>query len=88
MVGDGHVTSSDGFIDCTQSGANVAGLCNHDYPPGTSLTLTALPADGWSLESWSADCLGGKVLLDAARACGATFVRSAGRVRPMCRPLL
>jgi len=44
VTGSGTVTSSDGNINCSTS-------CSHNYPSGTSITLTATPVSGWSLAS-------------------------------------
>jgi hypothetical protein len=63
VVGNGHVTSSDGNIDCTQAGEST---CSHVYtdrtfcPPGggqcitvsDSVTLDESPADGFTFSSW------------------------------------
>jgi hypothetical protein len=63
VVGNGHVTSSDGNIDCTQAGEST---CSHTYtdqrycPPGgggcitvsDSVTLDESPAGGFTFDSW------------------------------------
>jgi uncharacterized repeat protein (TIGR03803 family) len=44
--GSGTVISGDGYINC-----GIA--CFHDYPSGTTLALTAMPAVGSTVGSWS-----------------------------------
>ncbi len=44
-VGNGTVTSSDGFINCGTS-------CSHIYITGTYVRLTATPAQGWAFVNW------------------------------------
>ncbi len=50
-AGNGMVTSADGYIICP-------GICSHDYPDNTPVTLTALPDEGWTLSGWSGACSG------------------------------
>ena len=51
VTGQGTVTSSSGGISCP------AGQCSATIPTGTSVTLTATPAAGWSFAGWTGDCV-------------------------------
>jgi YVTN family beta-propeller protein len=46
-TGGGSVTSADGFINCPASS------CSHTYTAGTAVTLTAIPASGYTFSSWT-----------------------------------
>ncbi|MGA2902289.1 MAG: protease pro-enzyme activation domain-containing protein [Candidatus Korobacteraceae bacterium] len=50
-VGNGAVTSTDGFINCP-------GTCSHIYQSLELVTLDAAPAQGWSLSGWTGACSG------------------------------
>jgi hypothetical protein len=49
--GEGTVTSSPGGIDCGSS-------CSASFDTGSSVTLTATPAAGWSFGGWGGACSG------------------------------
>ncbi len=49
--GSGTVTSAPGGITCTST-------CSASFVEGTSVTLTAVPDEGWYFDSWSGDCSG------------------------------
>ena len=51
VVGNGTVTSTDGFINCP-------GTCTHTYEPGTPVTLNAAAASGWVFAGWTGACTG------------------------------
>ena len=53
-VGQGTVTSTDGVINCT----NGSGTCSAPYATGSSVTLNATPASGWTFSGWSGSCSG------------------------------
>ncbi len=69
-VGSGVVRSSPAGVDC-------GATCQASYVRGTSVTLAATPAAGWSFGGWSGACSGTgpcSVTVDQARAVTATFV--------------
>jgi hypothetical protein len=71
-VGQGTVTSTDGKINCT----NGSGTCGAVYASGSSVTMNASPASGWTLSGWSGECSGGnpcKVIMNASYSPTATF---------------
>ena len=51
VVGNGTVTSTDGFISCP-------GTCSYTYISLTQVTLNATPASGWSFSGWTGACMG------------------------------
>ncbi len=50
-TGEGTVTSSPGGIDCGSS-------CSASFDTGSSVTLSATPAAGWSFGGWGGACSG------------------------------
>ena len=52
--GEGTVTSTPGGISIG-SGSSAD---SHEFEEDTNVTLTATPAEGWRVESWSGDCSG------------------------------
>ena len=78
LDGSGRVVSEPAGIDCTQDAVTgaLSGQCAAIFPRDAIITLTAVPADGWTFVSWSgedADCADGIVTMDAAKRCIATF---------------
>ena len=70
--GSGTVTSTDGDISCGSS-------CNHSYTSGTSVTLNASAASGWTFSGWSGACSGTgscAITMTQAQSATATFVAS------------
>jgi hypothetical protein len=70
--GSGTVTSSDGGIICGST-------CSHTYVGGTTVTLAASAASGWSFSSWSGNCSGGTVVqvtMTSNQSCTANFVQT------------
>jgi uncharacterized repeat protein (TIGR02543 family) len=53
-MGQGTVTGADGVINCV----NGSGTCSALYPSGSSVTLTATAASGWTFSGWSGGCSG------------------------------
>jgi hypothetical protein len=52
-VGNGVVSSAPGSISCTISNATTTGVCSDNFALGTSIRLTATPASGYVLSSWT-----------------------------------
>ena len=67
-TGSGTVTSNPAGIDCGSD-------CEADFEAGSTVTLTATPAQGSVFSGWSghADCSDGVVTMDANKTCIATF---------------
>jgi hypothetical protein len=64
----------------TGSGSITRNPDQATYPSGTSVTLTAVPAAGWSFKSWSGDASGSTnpviVLMDAGKTVNALFTQN------------
>ena len=72
-TGSGTVTSSPAGINC-------GATCNADFASGTSVTLTATPASGWSFTSWGGACSGTGaciVTMNSAQNVSATFTQQS-----------
>jgi hypothetical protein len=70
IQGGGSVTSTPGGIDCP-------GTCSAEFPAGTDVTLTAIPASGFAFDSWAGDCSGDDactISMDGPRAVSANFI--------------
>ena len=54
-----NVTGS-GTVGRSPPGINCVGpaTCSYDFAPGTSVTLTATPAEGWFFAGWAGECTG------------------------------
>lgn len=69
IAGAGTVTSDPAGIQCSQT-------CTAQIPAGTSLTLTATPAEGNELKGFSGECSGRdacRIVADQPRSVGASF---------------
>jgi hypothetical protein len=80
LEGSGTVTSSPAGITCTQDvdAGTITGTCAENFANGSTVALTATPAEGWSFAGWSSedrDCEDGTVTMDQLTRCTATFVR-------------
>ena len=67
----GSITSTDGKIDCGNT-------CSAFYPPGTVVTLNAVPTSGFVLQAWGGACSGVStgactVTMSQAQSVTATF---------------
>ena len=73
-TGQGSVTSSDGNINCP-------GTCTHTYLSNTVVSLTANPAQGWSLNTWGGACTGSNptcnVTMTGNESVSATFTQNS-----------
>ena len=70
--GAGSITSIPAGIDCGI-------VCSASFAAGTSVTLSATPAEGYRFSGWSGACSGMGpcvVAMDSARSASATFVNS------------
>ncbi len=68
-AGDGSITSADGLINCGTT-------CRQRYDAGTSVTLTATPAENSSFAGWSGACSGTgacTVAMDKTKSVKAAF---------------
>jgi hypothetical protein len=71
-TGSGTVSTSDGGIVC-------GGICSQAYVSGTTVTLAATAASGWSFSSWSGSCSGGPVVqlaMTGNMSCTANFTQN------------
>jgi hypothetical protein len=66
VVGQGLVVSAPAGIRCQPT-------CEARFPPGTVVTLTAIPSAGWRFVGWSGDCTGASCSLPGAGVVTATF---------------
>ena len=72
VTGSGSVTSSPTGINCPST-------CSANFAPGTQVTLTATPANGWGFSGWSGACSGVDncvVTMSAAQSVTATFAQT------------
>jgi uncharacterized repeat protein (TIGR02543 family) len=71
---------SGGGLACGDGGAT----CSVAVASGSTVTLTATPASGYTFTGWGGACGGASattgVLMDAAKTCSATFTSSSGPV--------
>jgi Divergent InlB B-repeat domain len=69
-----------GAVRSSQTGITCRPRCSATFPSFTPVRLTATPAKGWKLRSWSGACKGSRktctVPMSAAANARATFVRA------------
>ena len=71
-------TSAAGTVTSIPAGINCTPDCWESYSPGTTVTLTATPNEGWVFDHWRGDCSGAattSVTLDYNKVCDAIFKR-------------
>jgi len=71
-IGEGTITSEPIAINC-------GGDCTQEYAvPGTEVTLTATPDEGWAFDKWEGDCddNGQITITDQGEQCEAIFVQT------------
>ncbi|MEW6331755.1 MAG: InlB B-repeat-containing protein [Pseudomonadota bacterium] len=73
--------NGSGTVMSSPAGINCGTACSAIYASGTSVTLTATAASGYSFAGWSGACRGKKpscrVSMKAARNVGATFTQNS-----------
>ena len=73
--------TGNGTITSTPSGIACGTACSYAFDYGSSVTLSAAPATGWTFAGWSGACTGTGVCsltMDAARSVSAIFWPVAG----------
>ena len=72
--------SGSGSVASSPSGINCGTTCSASYVSGTSVTLTASPASGYSFSGWSGACSGSNasctVSMTQARSVSASFTQN------------
>jgi len=57
-TGGGTVTDNSTGINCTLAAGHLTGTCSFNYPAGSELALTAIPAPGSAFTGWGTPCSG------------------------------
>ena len=82
-TGMGRVVSALAGIDC-------GSLCSASFEPGQTVTLQAMPAEGWIFRNWSKHCSGSgacAVLMDGGpKAVGVRFVKAKNYTITVTKP--
>ncbi len=88
-TGNGSVTSTDGFINCTITAGATSGTCSHTYGANFSTTLTETPA-GSTFTSWSGTggCTGAGTTCAASATGNNTFNATATFTADTTAPVL
>jgi uncharacterized repeat protein (TIGR02543 family) len=74
------VSDSGGTISSNPAGISCGADCSESYTSGTSVTLTATPANGYTFAGWSGDCTGAGscvVQMNSNKSVTATFSQNA-----------
>lgn len=73
-------SADGGTVTSSPSGINCGAVCSAVYAPGTFVTLTAVPASGFTFNGWTGDCVQSSepngtclVKMDAAKGVRANF---------------
>ena len=86
LVGYGNVTSTDGYINCTNGSQGETGTCSHNYPSGTYVYMNATAASGWTFQGWAGFCSGGnpcEVQMNQNLSPTATFTQNTYTLTPI-----
>ena len=78
------VSDSGGAITSNPSGISCGADCSESYTAGTSVTLTATPANGYTFAGWSGDCTGAGscvVQMNSNKSVTATFSLNEAKYR-------
>ena len=74
--------SGAGTVTSSPAGINCGSVCAASFPAGTSVTLTAEPAQGSTFGGWAGNCasagtnLNAQITMSANMSCAATFINS------------
>jgi hypothetical protein len=76
-----------GSVDSVPAGINCPPKCTKSYTAGTTVTLTAHPAEGYSFDHWKGACLGTEgpsctLTMTADRSTSAVFLIQGGTGLP------
>ena len=79
--------SDSGVVTSNPPGISCGTDCSENYANGTSVTLTAAPAEGYVFDNWSGDCSGtastATVVMNANKSCTASFGRKLANDVPI-----
>jgi hypothetical protein len=82
--------SGSGTVTSNPTGINCGADCTENYTSGTSVTLTAAPASGWSFSSWGGDCSGTSttctITMNSAKNVTATFTQPTQQTPTISAP--
>ncbi|NVB78801.1 MAG: hypothetical protein HOV81_10435, partial [Kofleriaceae bacterium] len=72
--------TGDGTVASTPSGIDCGATCTSEFPPLSSVTLTATPTSGSVFDGWSGDCASSatsdcSLTMDGPKAAGAKFAQ-------------